>query len=144
MEVRDVESGFMIKLSRGEKVIESLTSFAEKRGLKSGFFHGLGAVKNAELGYYDLKKREYFFKKFPEDREVASMSGNIALVDGKPFIHVHAVLSSMTDALDCVGAHIKEAEVAVTLEVYLTPFATPFVREYDEETGLKLLRLEQR
>ncbi len=69
------------------------------------------------------------------------MTGNIALVDGKPFIHAHAVLSAMDDALSCVGAHIKEAEVAVTLEVYLTPFASACTREYDEETGLKLLKI---
>lgn len=141
MQVRDVETGFMLKLSRGEKVMETLAQFCEKRAIKGGFLHALGAVKNTEIGYYSLEKREYFFKTIPEEREVASMTGNIALVDGKPFIHAHAVLSAMDEGLSCIGAHIKEAEVAVTLEVYLTPFATPFARAYDEETGLKLLQL---
>jgi predicted DNA-binding protein with PD1-like motif len=141
MQVKDVEKGFMIKLERGERVMETLTAFCASRGIAAGVLSAVGAVKNAELGYYDLAKREYFFKKFAEDREVASMSGNVALVEGKPFIHAHAVLSAMTDSLDCVGAHIKEAEVAVTLEVYLTPFDTPMSREYDEATGLKLLNL---
>jgi predicted DNA-binding protein with PD1-like motif len=141
MQVRDTETGFLIKLERGEKVLESLHDFCARRGIQGGFLWGLGAVKNATLGYYDLGKREYFFKTFAEDREVASMQGNIALVDGKPMIHLHAVLSAMTDKLDCVGAHIKEAEVAVTLEVYLTPFNVPLARAYDEGTGLKLLDL---
>jgi uncharacterized protein len=141
MQVKDVEKGFMLKLERGERVMETLTAFCAARGIGGGVLQAVGAVKNAELGYYDLVKREYFFKKFPEDREVASLMGNIALVEGKPFIHAHAVLSAMTDALDCVGAHIKEAEVAVTLEVYLTPFDTPIGRAYDEGTGLKLLNL---
>ena len=141
MKVRDTETGFLIKLERGEKVLATLTDFCERRGIKGGFLWGLGAVKNAELGYYHLATREYFFKTFEEDREVASMQGNIALVEGKPFIHLHAVLSAMTDKLDCVGAHIKEAEVAVTLEVYLTPFATPISRTLDDSIGLKLLDL---
>lgn len=154
MNVRDVESGFMIKLSRGEKVVESLTSFCETRGITGGVFSAVGAVKNATIGYYSLARREYFFKTFPDDMEVASMTGNIALVDpegqhaaygagGKPkvFIHAHAVLSRMDGSLSCVGAHIKEAQVAVTLEIYLTPFATPLHRAFDEETGLKLLEL---
>jgi len=141
MKVKDVESGFVIKLERNERVMETLTNFCTERSIKGGFFHALGAVKNTEIGYYNLEKREYFFKKIPEDREVASMTGNIALVDGKPFIHAHAVLSAMDDTLSCVGAHIKETEVAVTLEVYLTPFASAFTREYDEETGLKLLKI---
>jgi predicted DNA-binding protein with PD1-like motif len=141
MQVRDVERGFMLKLERGERVIEALTNFCTERGIRAGVLQAVGAVKNAELGYYNLETREYFFKKFPEDREVASMMGNIALVDGKPFIHAHAVLSAMTEKLDCVGAHIKEAEVAVTLEVYLTPFDTALERKLDDGVGLKLLNL---
>ena len=141
MEIRDVDIGFMIKLSRGEKVLESLVQFCEKRGIKGGIFNAIGAVKNTEIGYYNLEKREYFFKNFPDEREVASMTGNIAEAEGKLVIHAHAVLSAMDDSLACVGAHIKEAEVAVTLEVFLTPFAVPMSRIYDEETGLKLLEL---
>lgn len=142
MEVRDVESGFMIKLSRGEKVVAALTDFCLTRGITGGTFQAVGAVEKAQIGYYDLAKREYFFKTIPEIMEVASMNGNIALVEGKPFLHTHAVLSSATDeSLSCIGAHIKEATVAVTLEVYLVPFPAALSRAYDEETGLKLLQL---
>ncbi len=63
MKVKDVESGFVIKLERGERVIETLTNFCVERSIKGGFLHALGAVKNTEIGYYHLAKREYFFKK---------------------------------------------------------------------------------
>lgn len=139
MKVRDVETGFLIKLERDEKVLETLTAFCEARGIHSGVLVGIGAVKNAELGYYSLEKQKYFFRIFPEDREVASMQGNIALVEGKPFIHAHAVLSACDETLACVGAHLKEAEVAVTLEVFLTPFPSAVPRYFDETIGLKLL-----
>lgn len=141
MKVRDVITGFVIKLERDEKVMASLTEFCEKRGIRSGILQAIGAVKNAEIGYYNLEKREYFFKTIPEDREVASLTGNIAIVDGKPFIHAHAVLSAMDDSLSCIGAHLKEADVAVTLEVFLSPFQFNFERKYDEGTGLKLLNI---
>lgn len=139
MHIRDVESGFVIRLARDEKVMASLTAFCESRGISSGVLQAVGAVKNAEVGYYSLEKREYFFKMFPEDREVAAMMGNIALVEGKPFIHAHVVLSACDETLSCVGAHLKEAEVAVTLEVYLTPFPSAISRAFDESIGLKLL-----
>ncbi len=141
MKVRDTGEGFVIVLSRGEKVIEALTSFCKERGIGSGIFRGIGAVKHATLGYYSLAKKEYFFKNFPDDMEVASMMGNIALVDGIPFLHTHVVLSKMDDSLSCVGAHLKEGEVAVTLEVYLTPFKERITRVLDENIGLKLLRV---
>ncbi len=122
-------------------MIESLSAFCEKRGIKGAVFNAIGAVKNTEIGYYNLTKREYFFKKIEDEREVASMTGNVAEAEGKLVIHAHAVLSAMDDTLSCVGAHIKEAEVAVTLEVFLTPLSVPLSRAYDEETGLKLLQL---
>lgn len=141
MQVRDTGEGFIIVLSRGEKVIEALTLFCKERGIRSGIFRGIGAVKNATVGYYSLAKKEYFFKTFKEDMEVASMMGNIALVDDAPFLHTHVVLSKMDDSLSCVGAHLREGEVAVTLEVYLTPFEERVHRELDENIGLKLLKL---
>jgi len=137
MHVRDVETGFVIKLSRGEKVMESLTEFCKTRGLQGGFLQGIGAVRNTEMGYYDLEKREYFFKSYPGDMEVISMTGNIALVDEAPFLHVHLTLSDTENRAH--GGHLKEAEVAVTLEVFLTPFPVALKRTYDDGTGLKLL-----
>lgn len=141
MQVRETQNGFLIVLARGEQVIETLTSFCKERGITGGVLRGIGAVKNATLGYYSLAKKEYFFKTFPEDMEVASMQGNIALVDGEPFLHAHVVLSRMDDTLSCVGAHLKEAEVAVTLEVFLAPHERPTERFLDEDIGLKLMRL---
>ena len=141
MKERDVESGFVIRLERNERVIESLVDFCTRRGIQSGFFHALGAVKNTEIGYYPLETREYVFKKYPEDREVASMNGNVALVEGKPFVHAHAVLSACDETLSTIGGHIKECEVAVTLEIFLTPFGSPVTRTYNDDVGLKLLNL---
>jgi predicted DNA-binding protein with PD1-like motif len=141
MQVRDVESGFLIRLEKGERVLATLAEFCEARGIRAGFFHAIGAVKNTEIGYYPLEKREYVFELHVEDREVASMTGNISLVDGKPFIHAHAVLSACEAGLGTIGGHVKECEVAVTLEVYLTPFNAAISREHDESIGLKLLHL---
>ena len=141
MKIRDVEKGFVIKLERGEDMLVTLTQFCESRGVQSGIFRGIGAVERVKIGYYDLPKREYFFRDEPGVFEVASMQGNIALVDGKPFIHAHAVLSRCDETLECIGAHIKEAFVAVTLEIFLTPFDVPLKRAMDDSIGLKLLDL---
>lgn len=142
MEWRKGEHGYMIVLSRKEKVVESLTKFCAEEGITSGSFRGIGAVKNATIGYYTLAKKEYVFKTFPEDMEVASLMGNITLVDGKPFLHTHAVLSKMDNSLACIGAHVKEAEVAVTLEVFLMPSTVTVARELDDSIGLKLMQFK--
>jgi predicted DNA-binding protein with PD1-like motif len=98
-------------------------------------------VERVQIGYYDLGKKEYFFRSEAGIFEVAAMQGNVALVEGKPFIHAHAVLSRCDDSLECIGAHIKEAYVAVTLEIFLTPLETNVSRKLDDDIGLKLLDL---
>jgi len=141
MKEKDVEIGFILKLEKGDEVISSITDFCARRGIQSAIFSGIGAVDNFEIGYYDSDKREYFFRHESAVHEVASMQGNVALVDGKPFVHAHAVLSRCDASCACIGAHIKSAMVAVTLEVFLTPLPTPLVRTMDESIGLKLLNI---
>jgi len=139
MQVRDTGQGYVIRVERGEELITTLTGFCTRRGIQAAIFQGIGAVERVQIGYYDLEKREYFFRKENGIFEVASMQGNVALVDEKPFIHAHAVLSRCDESLECIGAHIKEAFVAVTLEVFMTPLDTGISRVYDEAVGLKLL-----
>lgn len=139
MQSRDTETGFIIKLERGEEVIASLSDFCTRHSVQTAVFQGIGAVERVQIGYYDLGKKEYFFRKEEGVFEVASMQGNVALVEEKPFVHAHAVLSRCDESLECIGAHIKEAYVAVTLEVYLTALNTALSRKMDNSIGLKLL-----
>lgn len=131
----------VIILERGEDVISALLKYCTEHDIKAGVFTGIGAVNNIEIGYYDFEKREYYFRSEKGDFEVASMNGNIALFQGKPFIHAHAVLSRCDKTLECIGAHIKKASVAVTLEIFLTEIDAPLTRVHDDFIGLKLLHV---
>ena len=141
MKEKDVELGFVLKLERGESVIDAITDFCARRGIRGAVFNGIGAIERIQIGYYDLEKREYFWRAENDPHEVASMQGNVALVERKPFCHVHAVLSKSDATCAAIGGHIKEAYVAVTLEVFLTPLPVPLSREIDESIGLKLLNI---
>lgn len=135
------DTGYMLVFERGESLIPTIVDFCTEEQIQGGIFRGVGAVERVKIGYYDLPKKEYVFREEPGVFEVASMNGNIALVDGKPFLHAHAVLSRCDETMECIGAHIKEAFVAVTLEVFVTPLKSPLTREHDESIGLKLLKL---
>ena len=142
----------VIILERGEDVIPALEKYCAEHGITAGVFTGIGAVNKIEIGYYEFEKREYHFRSEAGDFEVASMNGNVALFDpeggfasdgagGKPFIHAHAVLSRCDKTLECIGAHIKKASVAVTLEVFLTEMNVGLTRKHDDFIGLKLLNV---
>lgn len=141
MKTTKTTAGYVIKLERGEELIRALTDFCANAGIHNAIFQGIGAVERVEIGYYELSTKTYHFTKDDSVFEVASMQGNVALVDGKPFIHAHAVLSRCDESLACIGAHIKEAFVAVTLEVFLTVLDSSIERKMDDAIGLKLLNL---
>lgn len=135
------DKGYIIRLIRGEKIIETLTQFCKKENIHAGVFHGIGAVENPELGYYHLDTKEYEFRTIEKMLEIVSLTGNVALVDDEPFLHIHTVVSD--DTFTTYGGHLKEGTVGATCEVYLTNFGIDIEREFDEETGLKLLSLNK-
>lgn len=127
---------FVIRLEVGEEIVSSLDKFLSAQKISSAYFSGIGAVQSATLGFYNLKKKKYRWKNFVEC-EVVSLTGNVAMLNGKPFIHAHMVLSD--DKFNCYGGHLKEAVVGATLEIVLERLAARVERKFDKEIGLNLL-----
>ena len=138
-----VRGEYLLRLERGEDVLSSITEFCKRKGILSASFRAIGAVEKIRIGYYDLAVKKYGSKEYPDAMEVASMTGNVAQVDGQPFVHCHAVLTGITAGSENqpIGGHVFEAKVAVTLEVHLVAFNENIMREMDDEIGLKLLDL---
>jgi predicted DNA-binding protein with PD1-like motif len=141
MQVRTTEKGFIIRLETGENIIETLTHFCEERGLHAGIIHGIGTVQQVVLGAYAQAKKAYEWKTLMQNLEIVSFTGNVALVEQKPFLHIHGIFSDSD--LHCYGGHIKEAVVGPTCEVYLIDFQTDLQRVLDDTTGLKLLHCKE-
>lgn len=139
MQYRKTQYGYVVVLAKGEEVIASLTEFAETEKIAHAAISGLGAVEDAECCYYHLPNKEYLCQTFSDAREVLSLTGNIAIVEGKPFVHAHVVLGDRE--MQTAGGHLKEAIVAVTLEIAVAVDGTPLGRQYAEDIGLKLLKL---
>ncbi|HUT07689.1 MAG TPA: PPC domain-containing DNA-binding protein [Candidatus Latescibacteria bacterium] len=130
-------SRYIIRLDAGEKIVASLLSLCERDGIGSGFFNGLGAVGEAELGHFNPATGDYSWTQFSGPYEIVSLYGNITRVEGKPFLHAHASLGDKTFAVR--GGHLREAVVSVTCEVTLTRFKDDIGRKKDAATGLFLL-----
>lgn len=139
MRHRKVENGYFLRLEKGEEVVSSIVQFAAKENIRSGAFFGLGAINNFELGYYDLKSRKYEKEKFEEDMEVGNITGNIASLDGKPFVHTHVTVSGKD--LKAFTGHLFSAEVALTLEIFIFTASAKIERKMDAALGLNLLDL---
>ncbi len=136
-----VGSFFQLRLEPGEDVVSSVVAFVREHRIGSGLITGLGAAEDVVLGYFDRERREYIKRRFPGEREIASMTGNIAWAGAEPVCHLHAVVAGM--GLTARAGHLFEARVTVTCEVNILPGEGRLHRSEDPETGLNLLDLPQ-
>ena len=127
----------LLVLKRGESLVEQLGNFAREQKLKSAWINIIGGAANVTLGFYDLGAREYKWQEFDEELEITGLQGNLVWLDDEPFWHVHGTFSRIDYSV--IGGHIKELTVGLTAEVILKPIEESLTREYDEETGLKLI-----
>jgi uncharacterized protein len=126
-----------IAFEKGDRVVEMLAALARDEGIEAAHFTAIGAFRQAELAYFDWDGKEYRNLPVDEQVEVASLTGNISLVDGEPAVHVHCVLGRSDGS--AVAGHLVEATVRPTLELFLHVHATALEKEADAETGLDLL-----
>lgn len=137
MEFVEVKDGYFLRLFKDQFVNAELAQFALDKKIKSAFFHGLGALKNSELGFYHLHKKEYQKELFTDESELLNLTGNISWLEDKPIIHSHVTLGD--DKFRAFGGHLFEGQVAVTVEIYLKLFDVKVERRFVEDIGLNLL-----
>ena len=127
---------YLLVFDKGDNLIKLLDEFVLSEGIQGGIIRALGGVTNVVLGFFDTDKKEYLKKEFNGLYELANLVGDISLVDGKPFCHLHAVISDIE--MCSYAGHLFGAEISVTGEVIVTP-GDRVERRFNEEIGLNLL-----
>lgn len=138
MDARKHGSVHVIRLERGEPVVATLQDYLARARILGGSVVGLGAIADAEIGYYDPLRRAYDRTRIADTRELLSLVGTISRLDGRPFLHAHVTLGAPDHSV--VGGHLFEARVAITGEFVIQAAAIRSERLLDEDTGLKLMR----
>lgn len=137
MRFRRVGSRFLLRGEIGDRFPAALVALAREQEWLSGSISGLGGVRNVKLAYFDVLRKEYLPIQVDGVVELVSLTGNLTIVDGEPFWHLHAVVS---DAAGSVTAgHLASLEVAVTLECWIDIVGERVERWRDEVSGLNLL-----
>jgi predicted DNA-binding protein with PD1-like motif len=139
MKWKKSDSGYILRLERGEEVLSTLTDFVGLQRIQSGTIQGVGAIKDLVLGIFDPEKKEYVKRTFDEYLEVGNLTGNISYLDGKPLLHCHVTVAG-TD-LKAYAGHLFSAIISVTGEFSIRPSAEQITRTLDEEVGLNLMNI---
>jgi predicted DNA-binding protein with PD1-like motif len=126
----------LVRLDRGEDVLEELTGYLARRCIGAGLVHGIGAVTDVQVGAYVSATSRYEKVSLEGEWELLSFQGTVALLDGEPFVHPHVVLSDAGAGVR--GGHLFAARIAVTGEFTIIEAAVPVSRRLVEDVGLKL------
>jgi len=120
---------YVLIFSAGDELRSGLTEFALKYDVKSAHYTAIGDASSVKLGWYDYDRK--MFKVIPvnEPAEVSSLTGDIAIFNGKPVAHTHVNVAT-ADGISH-GGHLLEMIVGPTLEVFLTVEPTALYKKYD-------------
>jgi hypothetical protein len=111
-----------MRLDPGDELVANLRSLAAEEGLTAGFITGIGSTSQVVMSWLDPETGEYQKRKFDEPMEVANLTGTISISadDGRPFVHLHAVLAPRE--LIAYAGHVHEARTGLVLEVFVWSF----------------------
>ena len=130
----------VLRFTDGEDLLEGMKKALKDEGIDSGVvLGGVGMLRNPQIAFY---KGGGVYEPLPVEGEVelCALNGNIASVDGEPFIHVHATLGRADGS--AVAGHFAGGKVHMTAEVAITAVGSKMTRVLDSKTGLKSLRFE--
>jgi len=115
-EATSVAKAYQVRFASGDEILSGLTDLAVREGIAAAQVTGLGGLSSALLAFGDPSVGERVFKLLPFDdkSELVSLDGTVSLRDGKPSVHLHAVI--MFSDGSTRGGHVLELNVAPVAE----------------------------
>ena len=138
MEYRRFNDVIVVRMDRGEEIMEQLKKLALQENITLANINALGAVDDFTVGAYDVKEKKYNSNRFQGVYEIVSLTGSINTMNGEYYSHLH--MSAADETGKTVGGHLNEAHISATCEMFVYLIDGKVDRFKDEETGLNLFR----
>lgn len=131
---------YVLRLDKGEEIVETLKEFCSQHGIKLGWIKGIGAVGEATIGLFETGKKEYHSVDLKGDYEITSLLGNISTMDGETYLHLHITLGD--DKYSILGGHFARGVISATGEFLIESIDGEVDREFNDEVGLNLYKFK--
>jgi predicted DNA-binding protein with PD1-like motif len=140
LQIDESPKTFILVFETGDELAKGLREFAEQEGLSAASFKAVGALSSVRLGWLSWESKNYEPSvTLNEQVELLSLIGDVALKDGSPVVHAHAVIGKKDGTAH--GGHLLEAYIRPTCEVVLTESPTPLQKFIDLESGVAVIKL---
>ncbi len=141
MDYRKFGNTYVVRLDRGEEMIEKVLWLASTEQIRLAQISGLGEVNIITLGNYSAETRQYKATTFHADFEIVSLSGNLTTQNGKPYLHIHMAVSDSCGR--CYGGHLNHGEVNGSAELFITVLDGEVERQPNPDIGLNLMQFSE-
>ena len=136
MEYKRFGNTIVVRMDRGEEILEQLQRVAEKENIKLASISALGATDDFTVGVYNVAEKKYYSRHFEGAFEIVSLTGTISTMNGEYYAHLH-MSAGGTDG-SVVGGHLNRAVVSATCEMFITVLNGTVERRFDGDIGLNL------
>lgn len=128
---------YAIIFAPGDEIMSGLNEFAAKYHVASAHFTAIGDVENAKVGWYDKQRKMFKVNAIGQPCEVTSLTGDVAIYNGKPVVHAHINLATSDGIVH--GGHLLQAYVGPTLEVMMTVEPATLYKKLNPQFGAALI-----
>ena len=136
MEYRRFKDDIIVRIDKGEEIIEKMLEVCKKENVKLANVNALGATNNFEVGLFHTDKKEYEAHVHTGDFEIVSFTGSITQKEGNLYHHIH--MSAADGNNNVVGGHLNKATVSATCEMFIHVIDGVVNRKFSDEIGLNL------
>lgn len=138
MEYKKTGNHYVVRMDKGDEVLEKLAELCKKENITAGSAVGLGAANRVVIGLFDTENKVYHKTELTGPMEITSLVGNISTKDGETYLHFH--INVCNDKMEVRGGHLNECYISATAEITVTALDTVIERKMSEEIGLNLYR----
>ncbi len=140
MEYRKFQNKIIVRMDKGEEILEKVREVAEKEKIKLADISALGAVSEFTVGVFDTEAKEYHANEFKGSFEIVSLTGTINTMNDEFYCHLH--MSAGNEKGQVFGGHLNRAIISATCEMIITLIDGRVDRRFEKEVGLNLFQFQ--
>ena len=138
MDYRRFENKIVVRIDKGEEIIEKMLEICKKENVLLANVNALGAVGEFEVGLFKTGEKKYYSTVHKGDFEIVSLTGSITTKDGELYHHIH--MSAADSENKVYGGHLNYAKVSATCEMFIDILNGTVERRFEDEIGLNLFK----
>ena len=141
MDYKRIGDTIALRLDPGDEIVAQILAVAEKENVTFASVTGIGGAGEAEVGVFDMERKEYNRFTYSGTYEITALTGNVNTMHGAPYAHLHITLAGADGGV--VGGHLLRCVISLTAEIFLHTLDAAVDRTRREELQINTWEFAQ-